>query len=221
MKGKEILQEVQHLINDPAYSRFNEINRAYRSLCRTTKFNWLRGSSDNLLALKSDDASYEISVPFVRVLTHIWVKESTGQLRFRLMEEVPIQLYEEKVDDARGSDGTETTNIPKFYKIEGTGQTMFITVSPTPDQDYDTRINYIKYEETIGREEIPSMPVAYHDLIAQLAASYILETSSDQAKMLHAQRLQQRVGADIINLVGDSHPNRTINIDRVEGVWLR
>jgi len=220
MTGQEILEEVRQIINDPAYTRFNEINRAYRRICQITKFNWLRERSETLLSIKSGVTEYYVSMPKVRVLQRIWVKEPSDYQRWKLMEEVPPQLFEEKVADNRNNDATDDTKRPEFYKLEG-GPTRIITVTPTPDQDYTARVDYIKHYQQIGREDMPVIPEAYHDTIVQMAAGYILETSPDPIKQQYASRLLDRTANESADLVRDTHANRTENIDRVPTTWLR
>ena len=220
MKGKDILQEVQHLINDPAYTRFTEINRAYRSICRTTKYNWLRETNEDLLAFKAEEPMYRVRMPFVRVLQGIWVREPSSEQRWRMMEEVSPALYEQKVADRRNNDGSDNTARPEFYKLEG-GPTTTITVTPTPDQSYTVRLNYIKHIQSIGLDDTPAMPEAHLDTVAQMAAGFILEDNSDEAKRLRGEKLIGRATVDSEDIVRDTHANRTRNIDRVQQEWLR
>ena len=220
MKGKDILTEVQALINDPAYSVFTEINRAYRSICRTTKYNWLRETNEDLLAFKAEESTYRVRMAFVRVLQGIWVREPSNERRWRMMEEVSPALYEERVADRRNNDGSDNTSRPEFYKLEG-GPTTTITVTPTPDQSYTVRVNYIKHIQSIGLDDTPALPEAHLDTVAQLAAGYILETSSDPVKQAHSQKLIGRATENAGDIVRDTHANRTRNIDRVQQAWLR
>jgi len=220
MKGKDILEEVRHLTNDPAYSRFTEINRAYRRICRITKYNWLRETNEDILSFALNKTTYRVRMPYVRVLQRIWVKEPSDEQRWKLMEEVPPALYEEKVAENRNRDATDDTARPEFYKLEG-GPTTTITVTPTPDQAYTARVDYIRHIQAIGLNDTPALPEAHLDTVAQLAAGFILETSADEGKRLYAQNLIGRATADSDDLVRDSHANRTTNIDRVAGVWLR
>ena len=222
MTGNEIRQEVRHLINDPKYARFVEIDRAYRRLCRATKFNWLRASSEDLLKIKGDDTGpYVISMDGIRVLQRIWVKEPDDHERWRMMEEVPVQLFESKVSDNRNNDATDQTARPKFYKLEG-GPDLSVTVTPSPDSDYTTRVDYIRFIQGVDGATKIAMPPAYHDTLARLAAGYIMEhraiSPEDFGK---GKAWQAEAMGDVEDMVEDSHPNRTEDIDRVPLVWLR
>ena len=221
MTGQEILKEVRHLLNDPRYSRYTEINRAYRRICRETSFNWLRVTSEDALKIKANITTYRINMSGMRVLQRIWVKEPSNEQRWVLLEEAPPQFFEEKVSSNRNADATDNTKRPDFYKLEG-GQNATITFTPTPDQAYTTRVDFIRHFETIGREESPAIPNAYHDTVAMLAAGMILQTRGNPQEdfAVGGQYIADAMG-QVANLVRDSHPNRTIDFDRTQQDWLR
>ena len=97
MKGSEILNEVRFLINDMGYTRYSEINRAYREMGRITRHNWLRGQSEEMVEFADGVTSYWLDLAGIRVLKALWVKgNDSGAKYWHLMEEVSNQLFEDK-----------------------------------------------------------------------------------------------------------------------------
>lgn len=219
-RGEAILTEVRFLTKEADYTRFTEINRAYREILRRTKFTWLRVSDEQMLTFKTNQETYLLNTEKIRVLTRIWVRQSDGSQRWKLLEEAPPQLFESKVWGARDSDGSDDLARPKFYKLES-GPTVELTVSPIPDQDYSAKVDYIEHVSEITAGSVPRLPPAYDDTVSLLAAGYILESSADAGKAGYGQTLIGRAEGLIESLVSDSAPNRTIDIDRVEQPWMR
>jgi hypothetical protein len=212
MNGQEILNEIRILIGDMGYARYNEINRAYREIGRLCHHNWLRGESQEMLTFLDGVSSYWIDLSGTRVLKRIWVKgNDTGKIYWHEMEESPSQTFEKHTIEHIESDGTDREDRPEYYRIvESSNQSIKIEVTPVPDETYETKIEYIKELETISRSTVPSMPESYHDIIADMAAGYILatqeRTSADTQRGLF---LISKAKNDAINgLVRDSHNNR-------------
>lgn len=217
MNGEDILNEVRFLIDDMGYSRYNEINRAYREIGRVTHHNWLRNESETLITFVDGTAEYTIDLDGVRVFKELWVKgNDSGAKYWHLMEEVSSQLFEDRRVDYLEPDGTDREDRPAYYKIlSSTSQVISVQVTPVPDDSYDGRVNYIKDLETISRTTTPTMPASYHDLIANMAAGMILSRDKDPKERARGQGLKNDALRNAVNgLVKDAHTNRTKNITR-------
>lgn len=216
MNGSEILNEVRILIGDMGYTRYNEINRAYRDLGRLCHHNWLRDESQEMLTFLDGVSEYWLDLSGIRVLRRIWVKgNETGKIYWHEMEESPSQTFEDHAIENVESDGTDREDRPRWYKIIGSSdQSMKIEVTPVPDETYEAKIEFIRELEVISRSTIPSMPESYHDLIADRAAGYILmrpERSAADAQ--RGQILMAKTREDaVLGLVKDSHNNRIRSI---------
>ena len=217
MDGEQILNEVRFLIDDMGYSRYNEINRSYRKIGRITRHNWLRNETEETFVFSDGVGKYWVDVSEARVLSNLWVKgNDSGKKFWHQMEEVSRKLFEERRAINISPDGTNRESRPAWYKIiQFVGQRYQIQVTPVPDETYDVRVESIRSLEEISRETTPSMPEDYHDLIANLAAGYILERNKDPKERARGKDLTRETIADAVNgLVHDAHANRTINITR-------
>jgi len=155
----------------------------------------------------------------MRRLERVWVRRTDGTQEHILMEEVPPQLFEDKVGSARNNDGSNDTARPEFYKLEAGG---LLTVSPTPDQDYTARVDYIQHIQQIKLDAPVDILPGYEDAVVMLAASYVLaRPGSTQEQQALASTFAGQAREDVEALVASSAPNRTIDIDRTPVVWLR
>lgn len=221
MTGREILDEVRVLINDPSYPRYNEINRAVQRISKLTNFNWLRETSEDLLSFNASESVYYLDMSNVRRLERLWVYgTASGQRYWHLMEEVDPYLYERHVKENIKPDGTNNQDRPKVFKIEGSPNAK-ITINPVPNTAYSVRVDYIRHIPKISPDEECLIPPAYHDAVADLAAGLILLRSADQFKLQYAQNLIFSAESQFDGLLRDSHPNRTIDIDRKETKWMK
>jgi hypothetical protein len=132
------------------------------------------------------------------------------------MEEVSIQLFEDKRAQSTQPDGVDREDRPLYYKIiESIGQRINIQVTPVPDETYSARVNFIKDLETIEAETIPTMPHSYHDIIANMAAGMILERNKESKERSRGSDLRAEAMKDaVMGLTKDAHVNRTKNITR-------
>lgn len=218
MRGQKILSEVKYLLDDPTYSRYVEINQAYRKVCKLTKFNWLRETSETLLSFMASTSTYSLDMNRMRVLSGLYVKGGNDS-RWKLLEEATPLLFEYKVREYQDRNGTDSTSKPLYYMMQG-GQTTKISVTPTPDQAYSVRVNYIISTPEIEADTIVNLPENYFDTVATLAAGYILERNSNPERKQYGMTLIGRAMSEFEDLVRDSHPNHTLNIDRKEQEWM-
>lgn len=216
MNGSEILNEVRILVGDMGYTRYNEINRAYREIGRLCHHNWLRGESQEMLTFLDGVSGYWLDLSSIRVLKRIWVKgNDTGKIYWHEMEEAPPQTFESHAIQNVESDGTDREDRPRWYKIvESSNQSIKIQVTPVPDETYSTKIEFINELETISRSTVPSMPESYHDVIADMGAAFILMgVGRSAADAQRGQLLMSKARNDaVMGLVKDAHNNRTRSI---------
>jgi hypothetical protein len=216
MNGSEILNDVRIMIGDMGYTRYNEINRAYREIGRICHHNWLRGESQEMLTFLDGVSSYWLDLSGIRVLRRIWVKgNDTGKIYWHEMEESPSQTFEDHAVENIQPDGINREDRPRWYKIiESVSQSVKIEVSPVPDTTYNTKVEFINELEEISRSTVPSMPESYHDVIADMAAGLILlGTGKSTADAQRGQLLIAKARNDAtMGLVKDAHHNRIRSI---------
>ena len=217
MNGNQILTEVRFIIDDMGYSRYNEINRAYRRIGRVAKHNWLRGESEELLDFVDGESKYWIDLGDKRVFKALFVKgNDSGKKYWELMEEVSSKLFEDKRTEVLQPDGTNREDKPLWYKIvESETQRIKIEVTPVPDETYSTRVEWIKDLETIEANTEPTSPHSYHDIIANMAGGLILERNQDPKERARGSALVAQAENDaVMGMTKDSHANRTKDITR-------
>jgi len=217
MNGNQILTEVRFIIDDMGYSRYNEINRAYREIGRITRHNWLRGESEEMVEFLDGVSTYWVDLGDIRVLQALYVKgNDSGKKFWHLMEEVSKKLFEDKRIESTSPDGTNRENRPAWYKIlEVINNRIHIQVTPVPDETYSARVEFIKSLENIGPATIPSMSPDYHDLISNLASGMILERDKDPKERIRGAELKANAMKDaVLGMTRDAHANRTKNITR-------
>ena len=214
------MNQVQDLTGDPSEANYNDVNRAYREIGRLTHWNFLRKSSESLLAFQASTRTYTLDTGVMRRLVAIWIRKTTGQQEWVELTEVPPSLFETKVLANLGSDGTATEKSPEFYKLEG-GPVADVTITPTPDTAFTVRVDYIARIMPLSLNVAPLTPVDYDDTIALLASGYILERSPEEAKILLSRNYIARALGQFGGLVGDVHANRTAKFERSLQTWLR
>jgi hypothetical protein len=219
MKGEDILNEVRFLINDHNFTRYNEINRAYRKIAHKAPHSWLKEETEQLLKFESGTNEYTVNITGIRRITGLWIYGvNTGDQRWNYVEEVDDKLFEIKRDMFINLDGEDREGMPEYFKILSVQNNVLkFKFIPTPDEDMNGRINYIKEVSEISRDTVPEMPTAYHDLIAQLAAGYILRATGDKIGDTYVAEAEKSV----VNLVNDAEANRTKDIDRPARRYLR
>lgn len=218
-RSQWILDEVRQRTGKSDWSRFTEISRAYRKVCLITKFNWLQQSTQTALRFTSGRKEYPLDMSKMRRMERIWVLDTENEEGWCLLEEVKDPLFEERRLEFRDLNGDDEQDKPLFYKITG-GPVATVTITPTPDQDYSVRVDYLDFHE-ISEQEEPRLSPIYDDTIAELAAAYVLETSKDQAELALGMKFEQRAMMEFEDIVKDHAPNRTLDIDRKPLRWMR
>lgn len=176
MTGEQALNDVRHLTGDSKIGSYMELNRACRDYCQTTGFPWLREVHDGVIWFKANVVSYAIEDAGFRRVDRLWVK-GADDLRWYPVDELTPVPFEDKVSEFRNEDGEDDTAKPEFFRIEG-GSALTITVTPTPDQEYEGRIDGLAASPVISRRgELPGPP-EYHDALVLFAAGYRLHNKS-------------------------------------------
>jgi len=155
-----------------------------------------------------------------------------------LMTEVPALMFNDTVKDntyetsnvTTGTVVVETTEVTYnkvttgwVYYLKGgdTSPFMKMVVTPTPEETYKLKIDYLKVPADISEETVPDVPPFYDDMIVNLASSYILYRSQDnQDRQLAA--IYEKMYRDMSTyLLLDLHRNRTGGVDRKPAPWKR
>lgn len=217
MKGRQLLTEVQDLLNDRSYSRYEEINRAYRKICRLTTWSWLLVTSLDILKFQGNVDVYPLDLSRVRVLKRIWVKRTDDQQQYELVQEAQPSLFEEKILESRQSDGTNDPDRPRWFKLES----GILTVTPVPDQAYEVRVDFIENPPPIGPETNIRLPNGYEDTLARLAAGMIMDKPGVAAdRQNKAKEYIADAMSEFEDMVKGVYPNRTQNFDIPERTWI-
>ena len=228
LRGKQILDKIRAKTSDVSYGSYDEINEALDWIAKQTHYTWLRKQSTSAVGLTSGTNEYTINLVNVRVLTDVWIKGTSSDY-YKLMEELPARLFEEKVAHASlNEDNTNTSDDDRWYYnllagsvTSGGGAFGRIKVTPTPDTTYTIRVDYIKNVEEVGPETIPDLPNGYVHTLINLASGYILERNEDQIKARRGAQLVRRAEDSLVKLTWDSQNNRTIDIDKKPQPWLK
>jgi len=213
MNGEEILNEVRLLIDNNQFARYNEINRAYRRLAHMTPATWLREESKDVINFENGVSEYTINIKGMRRINGLWVYGTdSGDIKWNFVEEADQKLFERKRSEHINLNGEARAGLPEFFKIISVQNDVIkIEITPEPDAAMSGRVDYTKEVAQIGRDTVPEMPTAYHDVIAQLAASYIIKDLD----------LQRDAMAQANMLMMDANSNKTKNIDRPKRSWLK
>lgn len=123
------------------------------------------------------------------------------------------------------TDEVETQRVSDVwsYKLMGGDSNPFMkmVVSPTPATTYKIKVNYIREVTEISEDTVPDIPVSYVDSLVLIASSFILERSEKEADLILAGRYYTKGASMFLELVNDSHRNRSAGIDRIAAPWLK
>lgn len=209
MTGSDLLRQIRLIIKDDSYDSYEEINQAYEEICEVTNFFWMRKSEQGLLTFKPGQSQYTLDIPDLKSLLNIWCfADPSGEYFWSPLIEVDELIYREKLNSSVDASGDTLYDVPIYYKLEGTNP-ITLTVTPTPDKEYQTSIHYSYIPMPLGPREEPIIPKMHHRKIATLASGYVLERSPDQYKASLGKDYIFRVTRGFSKVVSDSHPNRT------------
>jgi len=219
MTGLEILREVRLFTDNPGYSRYVEINRAYRKIAKMVDFNFLRKSDESIISFIADQSTYTINMKEVRAITGIYVKGG-NDARWKYLEEVEPKLFQIKTRENQDLNASDNTTKPEFYSLSD-GPNHTLSIVPTPDQAYSVRLEFIQSTQEVTQHSNVNLPEDYLDTVAMLAAGYILERDSDDDRRRYGIVLINRATGEFSQLVRDSHHNRTNDVDRTPIAWKK
>ena len=231
MTGEEILNLVKFHSGDHQVGDFIQINRALRDYCQTTGFDWLRDVDDAGINFLTGETEYSLADFAMRRLNFVWVRGSTDA-RWHPVEEMPLLSFEQEVARNRNQDGTDDTNRPQRFSLAG----GILRVTPTPDKNYDGRLDGIASSPVAERtRELPG-PAEFHESVAILAAGFVLQAlakdksvgAETEVDVVLAQNLrqegnglEQRARKMIDRAVRDGFPNRLFDLQPVKTPLMR
>lgn len=218
-RSREILDAVRQRTGKTDLARYDEIDRAYRKICLITKFNWLQQRSESMLRFTQGRTDYPLDMTRMRRLERIWVLDTENEEGWCQLEEVKDPLFETRRVEFRDGNGDDEQDKPLYFKIIG-GSVATVTITPTPDQTYSTRVDYLDFHK-LSEEEEPRLSPVYDDTIAELASAYVLEMSKDASELQLGQKYEARAMEEFGDIVKDHAPNRTLNIDKVPQRWIK
>ena len=223
MNGEEILNEVRFLIDNAQFARYNEINRAYRKIAHMSPASWLKEESESLISFTEDDSEYTINISGIRRINNLWVYGTeSGDQKWNYVEEVDQKLFEIRRNEHINLDGDDRAGLPEVFRILSLQPDQIrIRLVPTPDADMSGKLDYVKSVSKINRETVPEMPPDYHDVIAQLAAGYVLRSKkNDKGSVNLGNTYVSEALKEANQLMMDSASNKTLSIDKPKRPWI-
>ena len=224
MIGEEVLERIRQYSGDHGLSVYLHADRALREYCQTIGFSWLQRVEGAAFSFQTGVTEYNLGSLGLRRIDAIWVRASVDG-RWHFVEEMQAVNFEEAVNARVNADGAVDESIPTNFLMFGDGF-PHIRVTPTPDEDFDGRIDGISETPIMQRTtELPG-PAEFHDQVALLAAGYVLEEevtqklregSTDpntlQLLMSDARSRIQAATARFSRAVRDDTPNRLKSLE--------
>ena len=208
MNGEAILQEVRRLSGEADWSRYDEINDAYETMCRRAGM-WVLSVRDiSTLQFRSGITFYTLPMDRIRRLVSVGVKNNEDEQEWHDLDPLADAEFDQKVLANRNADGTDDTDAPGFFRLAG-GETSQLEVTPTPDGTYQGRLVYIGNPPAIAKGVTPVLPGNYHRTIAKLAASYVIRQMAGHTEpgLAKARELERLAKESYIHMAFDTAPN--------------
>jgi hypothetical protein len=222
MSTESILDSFRYYSGEHNHARFNEINQAYRSILKRTKWWNMRSMEEDLISLKANTYKYKVDLSCFRggSPTHIYIKSPSKDI-WNLIEESKFDIFEDSRPSSDGISTSDSNTYPTCYKLTG-GSDYNFYVTPTPSQDTDIRFDGVKAIEDLDVDVEPIISEDYHEAIAIMAASIFLKQKSEatQQDLVKSSSLRQEAEIEIKSLIDDMHPNRLKNLSWDAGPLL-
>lgn len=211
MNGEILLNRVRDLTGEHRFNRFDEINDAYKTLL-TRAGMWIsRVLDETTLEFRASTPKYSLPMHKIRRFEGMAVRASTDQKEWTPLVELTDPDFDTLVFQNTGTDGTDSENIPRNFRLIGGGE---FEVNPVPSGTLECRLTYIGNPPDIDRSTEPILPEPYHIEIARMAAVALLfQTPTDspdyEFRMDKATRLQGMTGQSYFPLANDISNNRS------------
>jgi hypothetical protein len=127
MNGNQILEEVRILIDDSAFSRFQDINRAYRQICAKANWRWLRKSSTGLTFFNTTTNTYTLRTTDIQQILGVFIRGTSSSGTW-------IAPVEDRLDFTSAEPSAPATNAR--YINTNTGTSNVTTTAVTADYIY-------------------------------------------------------------------------------------
>lgn len=229
MTGLEALELVRYWASDEHIGHYIELQRAVRQYCQHTGYKFLQEADDAVLTFEADQTEYNLQALGFRQIRRIWVLNSQTGV-WDLMDEQTDQSFENRQADFTDSSGNVTTSVPRFYKINGTGEAgdlYKLTIGPAPSDSFQGRIDGLSVSPIISHNQPLPGPEEYHEVICRLAVGFHkqqfgagkLKGARGQEDMMVAQALisdgekwEARARGEFEKVVHDDMPMRLTKI---------
>ncbi len=211
MKGREALSELRELLGDAGYASYRPLTEAHREVCMSGSHSWLREEVVNAGAIKSGSNETILDIGNYQKVESLWVSAaaSTQYNWQRINETVPSE-YELQTADYKEANGTDEVGRPCLFKIEGDR----IRWLPTPNDDYDLKIQVVKAPGEVKPGTELLVPGEYSYLVPIFAAAWVLQISADPGEANRGNVLRQRAEAGLSKLTKNTATSRFEHWDR-------
>jgi len=179
----------------------------------TTSWSPSTPSTNDTLLVEDEDRHYTYS-------DGAWSLVVTSTVGWTPLEEVSTRKFEEMRAAYTNKSTTLLTQAePRYYKWIG-GASATLAVTPTPDDTYDIRVDYVARPADITADTQPLLPLAFHDMLVTLSAAFALQRRSTPADITRGDRFFLQVQKDVKNLLNFSSRNKQ-SIDRKPRALVR
>ena len=222
MRGEEVMDTVRDLISDQGYQSYTELRLAFKRACQLTKSSWLKDRDEQRLQFRANETDYTLDMSDIRSITHLFVYGiDTNKIYWHPLIRLDEVTFEDRVRETRNADGTSDHDRPRYYTRSGTATTARIIVTPTPDQDYNGRVDFIRHIEDIKRDTEVPIPAANHDDLAKLTSGYILRAKETEQEIILGRTYIREAEASLQTMVSDTEDRGTHNIKIKPWHWMR
>ena len=188
MKGREALDELRELLDDSGYASYRPLTEAHREVCMSGSHSWLREELINAGAIKKGSAETVLNIGDYQKIESVWVAAAnSSERRWCRIDETSPDTFEYRVPEYRDANGDEEIGRPEFFKIESD----HISWLPTPNDDYDLKIQVIRTPGEVRPSTELLVPESYVYLVPLFAAAWVLTLSPDPAKINRGNTLRQ------------------------------
>ena len=212
------MEELRELTGDAGYASYAPLTRAHREVCHSGPHAWLRREIINPAAIKAGSDETNLDIGEYTKVESLWVAAAASTQRrwTQICETVPSE-FENRVVDYRDANGSDEVGRPLWFKIEESR----IRWLPTPEDDYDLKIQVVLSAGTVEPGAELLVPDEYAFIVPLLAAGDVLALRADP-ESIHRGNIFRKRGNDAMNkLTRNTAPSRGAYWDRPTQEILR
>lgn len=181
MRAREILEQAKRLAEKHKVEvEYCDIDRALSRIARIVRPAYLRDEAEQSGAFVVGQTGYTFDLRGVAKLARINVRNADGE--YNEMEEIDAYAFD--------SFSPEETGEPARYKIIGDYPHIKVVIHPSPDVDYDVRLDVHKTVEAVNEDSIIGLNSTFKwDLIELTAGLALSASGTNELAMQTGQRM--------------------------------